>query len=49
MILTDNEHDISFRLACTGFEAEFLGRSAHAGAEPWAGINALDAAVQGCE
>ncbi|WVQ74470.1 hypothetical protein IAR50_004071 [Cryptococcus sp. DSM 104548] len=34
-------------LARAGFEIEFFGRGAHAGASPWMGINALDAAVQG--
>ncbi|BEI85433.1 hypothetical protein CcaverHIS002_0508340 [Cutaneotrichosporon cavernicola] len=34
-------------LARSGFEVEFHGRGAHAGAAPWLGINALDAAVQG--
>nr|XP_018261526.1 uncharacterized protein I303_05964 [Kwoniella dejecticola CBS 10117]OBR83684.1 hypothetical protein I303_05964 [Kwoniella dejecticola CBS 10117] len=34
-------------LARSGFEIEFHGRGAHAGAAPWMGINALDAAVQG--
>ncbi|ODN97329.1 hypothetical protein L198_03892 [Cryptococcus wingfieldii CBS 7118] len=34
-------------LARAGFEIEFFGRGAHAGAAPWMGINALDAAVQG--
>ncbi|WVQ82138.1 hypothetical protein IAT38_004266 [Cryptococcus sp. DSM 104549] len=34
-------------LARAGFEIEFHGRGAHAGAAPWMGINALDAAVQG--
>lgn len=36
-------------LAVTGFVAEFFGKAAHAGANPWAGINALDAAVSGCK
>ncbi|WVR07523.1 hypothetical protein IAU60_004565 [Kwoniella sp. DSM 27419] len=34
-------------LARAGFEIEFHGRGAHAGAAPWMGVNALDAAVQG--
>ncbi|WWD19101.1 hypothetical protein CI109_103559 [Kwoniella shandongensis] len=34
-------------LARAGFDIEFHGRGAHAGAAPWMGINALDAAVQG--
>ncbi len=34
-------------LARSGFKVEFHGRGAHAGAAPWLGINALDAAVQG--
>ncbi|KAK8854755.1 hypothetical protein IAR55_003494 [Kwoniella newhampshirensis] len=34
-------------LARAGFEIEFHGRGAHAGAAPWMGINALDAAIQG--
>ncbi|KAL7422739.1 hypothetical protein Q5752_002031 [Cryptotrichosporon argae] len=34
-------------LARAGFDVEFHGRGAHAGAAPWMGINALDAAVQG--
>ncbi|KZV63757.1 amidohydrolase [Peniophora sp. CONT] len=32
-------------LALQSFEVEYTGRNAHAGAQPWAGINALDAAV----
>ncbi|GFZ49585.1 hypothetical protein JCM24511_07705 [Saitozyma sp. JCM 24511] len=34
-------------LARAAFEVEFNGKGAHAGAAPWMGINALDAAVQG--
>ncbi|KAL7904863.1 hypothetical protein GGI35DRAFT_489410 [Trichoderma velutinum] len=32
-------------IASQKFEVEFRGRSAHAGGEPWNGVNALDAAV----
>lgn len=34
-------------LACAGFSVEMFGKEAHAGAAPWLGVNALDAAVQG--
>lgn len=35
-----------FKLICSHkFRVEFTGRTAHAGAQPWDGINALDAAV----
>lgn len=35
-----------FKLICSHkFKVEFTGRTAHAGAQPWDGINALDAAV----
>lgn len=35
-----------FRLICSHkFKVEFHGRTAHAGAMPWEGVNALDAAV----
>lgn len=33
-------------LACISVNAEFFGRSAHAAASPWKGINALDAMIQ---
>lgn len=33
-------------LALAVFTVEYFGKSAHASAEPWEGINALDAAVQ---
>lgn len=32
-------------IACHKFHVEFHGKTAHAGAEPWNGVNALDAAV----
>lgn len=32
-------------IACHKLRVEFRGKTAHAGAEPWAGVNALDAAV----
>ncbi|EKG20969.1 Peptidase M20 [Macrophomina phaseolina MS6] len=35
-----------FKLICSHkFKVEFTGRTAHAGAQPWDGVNALDAAV----
>ena len=34
-------------LARAGFSVELFGKAAHAGAAPWLGVNALDAAVQG--
>ncbi|EOD46205.1 putative metal-dependent amidase aminoacylase carboxypeptidase protein [Neofusicoccum parvum UCRNP2] len=35
-----------FKLICSHkFRVEFTGRTAHAGAQPWDGLNALDAAV----
>lgn len=34
-------------LARAGFAVELFGKGAHAGAAPWLGVNALDAAVQG--
>lgn len=34
-------------LARASLSMEFIGKAAHAGAAPWLGINALDAAVQG--
>jgi metal-dependent amidase/aminoacylase/carboxypeptidase family protein len=52
---------MAISLARAAFEIEFFGKGAHAGvssrassvaniqAAPWMGINALDAAVQGCE
>ncbi|TWU72681.1 hypothetical protein ED733_003285 [Metarhizium rileyi] len=32
-------------IACQGVQVEFKGRTAHAGGEPWNGVNALDGAV----
>ncbi|KAL7409017.1 hypothetical protein BDY24DRAFT_419267 [Mrakia frigida] len=34
-------------LAITGFTAEFKGKTAHAGANPYDGVNALDAVIEG--
>jgi len=36
----------SYSLACSGLEVTFIGKSAHASAAPWMGINALDALIQ---
>lgn len=36
---------VAFGLACLEFEAEFIGRPAHAAARPEAGLNALDAMI----
>ncbi|KAH7870407.1 amidohydrolase [Lentinula edodes] len=39
-----NSFDIGSTTAVLTFEVEYLGKGAHAGAAPWEGINALDAA-----
>jgi len=36
----------SYSLACNSLEITFIGKSAHASAVPWMGINALDALIQ---
>ncbi|KAF9071529.1 hypothetical protein BDP27DRAFT_1446243 [Rhodocollybia butyracea] len=36
--------DLGTTIAIQTFEVEYLGKSAHAGAAPWEGVNALDAA-----
>lgn len=34
-------------LALNSFTIEFFGKSSHAGAAPWEGVNAVDAIMQG--